>query len=146
MTKSTSTQRDPETFAIIGAALEVHRTLGAGFLEAVYQEALAIEFHKRGVDAIEQAPLTIMYKGQALRTAYRPDFVIGGTIIVEIKALDALTGRERAQVLNYLRAARVDRGLLINFGASSLQYERLVWNWKNTSASAPSAQSAQSAD
>jgi GxxExxY protein len=146
MLNQPATQRDPETFAIIGAAMEVHRTLGAGFLEAVYQEALAIEFHKRGVDAIEQVPLTIMYNGQALRTAYRPDFIVAQQIIVEIKALDVLTGRERAQVLNYLRAARVGRGLLINFGAPSLQYERLVWNWQRSSQSVPSASSAQSAD
>lgn len=120
-------ERDAQTYAIIGAAMEVHRVLGLGFFEAVYQEALAEEFERRGIPFRQQVELPIVYKGKTLDTHYRPDFILFENIIVEIKALDALTSRERAQVLNYLKASGFHRGLLINFGARSLQYERLVW-------------------
>ena len=119
--------RDPETFAIIGAAMEVHKVLGCGFLEAVYQEALAEELTRRSIPFSEQCDLPINYKGRLLATRYRADFIAFKGVIVEIKALDILTGRERAQLLNYLKAAGFHRGVLINFGARSLQYERLVW-------------------
>jgi GxxExxY protein len=120
-------ERDPQTYAIIGAAMEVHKVLGHGFLEAVYQEALAEELLRRGVAYAEQVELPIGYKGKILATCYRADFVVFESVIVEIKALDVLTGREKAQLLNYLRASGFHRGLLINFGAPSLQYERFVW-------------------
>jgi GxxExxY protein len=124
--------RDRETHAVIGAALEVHRVLGCGFLEAVYQAALAEELRKRGISFAEQVELPIAYKGLLLRTTYRADFVVSTNIVVELKALDELTGRERAQLINYLRAAELGRGLLINFGAQSLQYEHLVWNYSGS--------------
>jgi GxxExxY protein len=120
-------ERDPQTYAIIGAAIEVHKVLGNGFLEAVYQEALAEEFQQRGIPFAEQVELPISYKGKLLTIRYRPDFVAFENIVVEIKALDMLTSREKAQLLNYLKASGFHRGLLINFGARSLQYERLVW-------------------
>lgn len=120
---------DPQTFALIGAAMEVHQTLGHGFLEAVYQEALAEELRLRRLPFAQQVELGISYKGKALATHYRADFVAFSAIIVELKALDELTGRERSQMLNYLRASGLPRGLLINFGARSLQHEWLVWNW-----------------
>ena len=120
-------ERDAQTYAIIGAAMEVHKVLGHGFFEAVYQEALADEFARRNVPFREQVDLSIVYKGKTLLTHYRPDFILFDSIIVEIKALDALTSREKAQVLNYLKASGFQRGLLINFGARSLQYERLIW-------------------
>lgn len=118
---------DRQTYAVIGAAMEVHKTLGYGFLEPVYHEALAEEFWRREIPFTRQAELDIVYKGRTLATHYRVDFVAFGEVLVEIKALDALTSRERAQMLNYLKASGVRRGLLINFGARSLQYERLVW-------------------
>ena len=120
-------QQDLETFAIIGAAMEVHRVLGHGFLEAAYQAVLAEELSRRGLSFDEQVELPIIYKGQPLRTTYRADLVACTNIIVELKAIDLLTGRERAQLLNYLKASGNRRGLLLNFGARSLQYERLVW-------------------
>jgi len=119
--------RDPETYAIIGAAMEVHKVLGCGFLEAVYQEALAKEFQRRCLVFHEQVELPISYKGELLATRYRADFVVFDHIIVEIKALDMLGGREKAQILNYLKASGIGCGLLINFGARSLQYERVIW-------------------
>lgn len=129
--------RDAETYAIIGAALEVHRVLGCGFLEAVYQAALVEELRTRAISFAEQVELPISYKGQLLRATYRADFVACTNVVVEIKALGALTGLERAQLINYLRASGMSRGLLINFGAASLQYERFVWRYPN-SVQAPS--------
>jgi len=120
-------ERDPGTYAIIGAAMEVHKVLGCSFLEAVYQEALAREFQRRCVIFREQIELPISYKGEQLATRYRADFVVFDRIIVEIKALDMLGGREKAQILNYLKASGIGCGLLINFGARSLQYERVIW-------------------
>jgi GxxExxY protein len=139
MQQSPNGSRDADTYAVIGAAMEVHRVLGCGFLEAVYQEALAEELRMRAIDCLEQVYLPIAYKGVGLRTHYRVDFVIDSTVILEIKALDAITGRERSQLINYLRASGISRGLLLNFGAERLQYERLVW--KHPSASSPSSAS-----
>ena len=120
--------RDAETFSIIGAALEVHRELGHGFLEAVYQQALAFEFEARGIPFEREKGLSILYKGRDLETKYRADFVCHGEVVVELKALQALSGNEDAQLLNYLKASGFKRGLLLNFGAASLQQKRMVLN------------------
>ena len=121
-------ERDPQTHAIIGAALEVHRTLGAGFLETVYQEALAIELADRGIAFERERELPVEYKGRRLACAYRADFLCHKDIIVELKAVSALSGVEQAQVINYLKATGLRRGLLINFGASRLEVKRLVFD------------------
>jgi len=119
--------RDPQTHAIIGAAMEVHRQLGPGFLEAVYQEALAIELADRGIPFQREQELPIDYKGRRLPCKYRADFVCYGDIIVELKATQGLTGNDEAQVLNYLKATKLKRGLLFNFGRPSLEFKRLVF-------------------
>lgn len=119
--------KDPQTYQIIGAAMEVHRVLGRGFLEAVYCQALRLELTSRGIQFVSEVELPIHYKGAALECRYRADFVCFGDVIVEIKALAQLTGIERSQVINYLKATGHRRALLINFGAESLQYERIVF-------------------
>ncbi len=95
-----------ESYAIIGAAIEVHRVLGSGFLEAVYQEALEIELQACQVPFDSQTPLSIMYKNHRLQKGYIADLCCYGNIIVELKALDRLSGKEEAQLLNYLKATR----------------------------------------
>jgi len=123
-------ERDPQTYAIIGAAMEIHRQLGHGFLEAVYQEAAVIEFPLRRIPFERDVSLPVKYKNIPLSTHYRADFVCYSEIIVEFKALSRLSNVEEAQLLNYLKATGLKRGLLINFGASSLQYKRLVWGYE----------------
>ncbi|MEZ4662452.1 MAG: GxxExxY protein [Caldilineaceae bacterium] len=119
-------QDDPLTYAIIGAAMAVHRGLGPGFLEAVYHEALIIELARRSIPFCSEPELPIYYSGQRLNTYYRADFICFDSIIVEIKALSALSGVEKAQVLNYLKATKLKVGLLLNLGEKSLKYERIM--------------------
>lgn len=119
-------EKDAETFAIIGAAMEVHRVLGRGFLELVYQTALALEFQERGIPFKAEVALPIRYKGKLLTCAYRADFVCFENIIVETKAIAKLTSADDAQLLNELKATRLHRGLLLNFGSASLEQRRLV--------------------
>lgn len=116
-----------EVYAIVGAAMEVYNTLGPGFLEAVYQEALEIEMVTRAIPFVSQKKLRIEYKGQCLKKTYDPDFLVFDKVVVEIKAMDALTGKEQAQLLNYLKAVGMEVGLLINFGAyPDLEWKRMV--------------------
>ena len=114
-----------ESYSITGAAMQVYNTLGAGFLEAVYQEALAIELTKRGIPFEREKDLKIYYDGQELKQTYRADFVCYGNIIVEIKAVADLNDSHRSQVFNYLKATGFKLGLLFNFGHSGgLEFER----------------------
>lgn len=119
--------RDPETFRIIGAAMAVHRELGHGFLEAVYKAALPIEFERRKILFSPEVTLPVTYKGVLLPVSYKVDFICERNVIVEVKALTSLAAREEAQLLNYLKASGIRRGLVINFGADSLEYKRRVW-------------------
>jgi GxxExxY protein len=119
-------KRDPETYAIIGAAMEVHRELGSGFLEGVYQDALEIEFKQLQMAYIREQPVPVFYKGNKLGTPYRADFLCFGSVIVELKAMKGLTNNESAQVLHYLKATGMKRALLINFGTAKLEYKRMI--------------------
>lgn len=120
--------RDPETYAIIGAAMAVHCELGCGFLEAVYQEAMQRELEAKGIPHEREKELPIVYRGEILNTFYKADFVCFRSVIVERKALQQLSGTEEAQVINYLKASGLQKALLINFGSSRMQYKRLVLN------------------
>src|SRR4051812_45905381 len=106
---------DSQIYAIIGSAMEVHRRLGHGFLESVYQEAVSVDFAARGVPLRREVDLPIHYKGRLLACSYRADFVCFDAVIVELKALAELTHKEQAQVINYLKVTRLSRALLINF-------------------------------
>ena len=119
---------DHQTYQIIGAAMEVHKELGCGFLEPVYQEALELELADRKIPFRAQAEMPVFYKGRKLRATYRADAVCYDSVILELKALGKLGDVETAQVLNYLKAGRHERGLLINFGTRSLQHQRFVWS------------------
>ncbi|SRR6266700_5769316 len=121
-------KRDERTYAIIGAAMEVHRQLGCGFLEAVYQQALELELSARQVPFLREVELPITYKGRQLASGYRVDFLCYESILVELKALRDLSGVEEAQVLNYLKASGHETGLLLNFGKPSLEYRRFVFS------------------
>lgn len=116
-----------EVYEIVGAAIEVHKELGHGFLEPVFQEALGYEWSDRSVPFVEQASMRIKYKNRVLKKEYIADYVCYEKIIVEIKALEKLTGREESQVLNYLKASNHRVGVLINFGSQGkLEWKRMV--------------------
>jgi GxxExxY protein len=115
-----------ESYRLIGLAMEVHNSLGPGFLEAVYQEALEIELRKNNIPYQRETPLIIYYKGIQLQRGYKADFVCYNKIIIELKALDALNSCHEAQVINYLKATKFKLGLLINFGESKLNCKRLI--------------------
>ena len=119
-------EKDIQSHAIIGAAMEVHRELGRGFLELVYQTALCLEFQDRGIPFKAEVALPVRYKGRLLTCGYRADFVCFENFLVEIKAIARLTSADDAQLLNELKATGYERGLLLNFGSRSLEFKRLV--------------------
>lgn len=120
-------ERDPRTHAIIGAAMEVHRVMGPGFLEAVYHECLEIEFKIRNIPYISKPRLKLYYKDNILKKYYEPDFLVYSEIIVEIKAEKCLTKSDEAQIINSLKGSKQKVGLLINFGELSLKFKRFVY-------------------
>ena len=122
------TESDPRTYAIIGASMEVHRNLGCGFLEPVYQAALAVELAKRNIPFTREIKLPVFYKDVELETPYKVDFICFESVVVELKALARMSGTEEAQVINYLKASGHETGLLGNFGRRSLEYRRFVYS------------------
>ena len=114
------------TQEIIGAAMEVHRELGSGFLEYVYEEALCHELNLREISFERQKELDIHYKGLLIPRKYKPDLIVKNKVIVEIKATSGLTEVEEAQLLNYLKATKMRVGLLVNFGKMSLEVKRRI--------------------
>ena len=118
---------EDETFAIRGAVFEVYKEMGCGFLEAVYQECLERELKVRNIPFVAQPTLKLEYKGELHCQTYKPDLICFDSIIVELKALSAISGEHQAQVLNYLKATGMRLGLLVNFGCyPKATVERLV--------------------
>lgn len=124
---------------IIGAALEVHTTLGPGLLESTYEECLAREFALRELRFERQVPLPVSYKGAPVDAGYRLDFLVSGLVVVELKAVEALLPVHKAQVLTYLKLSRKKLGLLINFNTVQLRtgITRIVLNLDESGTSAP---------
>ena len=120
-------QRDEETFLLIGLAMKVHGELGYGFLDAVYKEAFEIELRKSGIPYEREKRLDVCYCGEKLGAYYVADFVCYGSVVVEMKAIQQLTGHDDSQLINYLKATGCRRGLLFNFGSKSLEYKRKVF-------------------
>ena len=114
---------------VIGCAMEVHRCLGCGFLEAVYENSLIVEFQRAGINLKRQVPFHIHYKGRSVGY-YVADFVIENNLLLELKATKQLTQSHEIQTLNYLNISGITVGLLLNFGSPSLQVKRLVKDYK----------------
>jgi len=117
-----------ESYNIIGACMAVHRELGCGFLEAIYQEALEEEFKLRNIPYIREKQLEIIYKGKLLDKKYQADFICYESIIIELKALSELNLIHQSQVINYLKATNLKLGILVNFGQRSLETKRVLNN------------------
>ena len=117
---------DPQTYKIIGAGMAVHSELGCGFLEKVYRLALPFEFGRFEVPFAPEKNLKICYKGRTLAVDYFVDFICFENIVVEVKAQAAIGCADEAQLLNYLKASGMRRGLILNFGATSFQHKRMV--------------------
>ena len=117
-----------ESYNIIGACMAVHRELGCGFLEAIYQEALEYEFQLRNIPYVREKQLDVLYKGHFLDKKYQADFICYERIIIELKAIQALTSLHDSQLINYLKATSMQLGILVNFGQRSLVSKRLVNN------------------
>ena len=120
------TQRDPRTYAIIGAAMEVHSQLGCGFRESIYQDAFTLELKDREIPFIRELDFPVIYKGRRLNSHYRPDFICFEEVVVELKALSEISPAEESQLLNYLKVTGYHTGLILNFGRPSLQQRRFV--------------------
>jgi GxxExxY protein len=113
--------RDPLTQRVIGAAIEVHRELGPGLLESIYQRAMAVELKLQGLEFVARMPLPVVYKGVSLGDDMYMDFVVEDKLVVELKAVDALTGVHEAQLLTYLKLSKIRTGLLLNFNEKLLK-------------------------
>ena len=118
---------EDEVYQIIGAAIEVHRELGSGFLESVYEEAMVLESKARQIPYETQITIPIFYKDQRLEKEFIADYIGYGKIIVEFKCIPKLTKVEEAQIINYLKATRKEVGLLINFGRKKVEFKRFVF-------------------
>ena len=118
--------RDPQTYAILGACYTVHAVKGCGFLEPVYHECLAIEFEFLGIPYVHEQPFSLTYRERQLQSRYFADFVCFAEVLLELKAVDKLIDKHVAQTINYLNASGLSRALLINFGEPSLEFKRVV--------------------
>ena len=115
-----------EAYKIVGAMMSVHNELGCGFLEAIYQEALEMEFQLQGIPYEREKELEVRYKGNVIGKKYKADFICYNIIIVELKAVDKILPEFKAQTLNYMKMSNSKLGILANFGQTSLEIQRLV--------------------
>ena len=120
-----------ETHRIIGAAMAVHRYLGCGFVERVYQDALEIEMKKENIPFLREPSIFAEYRGERLKSEFIPDFICFDKVLVELKAVKELDDMHRSQTLNYARIGGYEVALLINFGQTSLQFERFAVSRRN---------------
>ena len=120
------------TEKILNVSFEVHKALGSGFLESVYEAALATEFDLQNISFERQKKLDVFYKNRTVKSFYA-DYLVEGRVLVELKAIRTYTENEIAQVLNYLKGGGIEVGLLLNFGSSSLQWKRLINSKKEKS-------------
>nr|WP_294936792.1 GxxExxY protein [uncultured Flavobacterium sp.] len=118
--------REEETYQIIGICMEVHRNLGPGLLEIVYKDALEIEFKEKNIPFEREKEFAIEYKGKILPHKFYADFIVNEDIILEVKAIKEFSGEHFAQILNYIKLADSEIGLLVNFQTKSLQHKRFV--------------------
>ncbi len=116
-----------ESYQIIGACMEVHQQLGMGFKEDVYKDALELEFKQRGIPYQREKSFKIVYKGTVLRRRYPADFIVHGSIILEVKAKPFIVEAFIAQTINYLKASGIKLGIIANFGEKSFKYKRVVF-------------------
>ena len=119
-------EKNPQTYAILGACYTVHGTKGCGFLEPVYNECLAIEFEHLGIPYVHEQPFVLTYRERQLKSKYCVDFVCYSEVLLELKAADKLIDKHKSQIINYLKASGLRRGLLLNFGRPSLEFKRFV--------------------
>ena len=130
MSSETNILYKDESYKIIGACMKVHRELGAGFLESIYEEALKKEFLNSGIPFNNQVKLNVYYNGEKLNKFYKADFICYDKIILEIKSVSQVPNIFYSQIKNYLTATKKELGMLVNFGQSSLTYKRII-NSKN---------------
>jgi len=114
---------DPLTSKVIGLAIKVHTELGTGFVESIYHRALEIELANAGLDFVSEAPLTVFYQGRVVGS-FAADLIIEGRLLLELKAVEILPVSAEVQTINYLKACRLDIGLILNFGTAPLQIKR----------------------
>jgi GxxExxY protein len=117
---------EQKSYKIFGACIEVHKELGSGFLEGIYQEALEMEFENLGIPFEREKELLIYYKNRKLQKRYKSDFICYDQILIELKALNYLTSEHESQIINYLKVTNLKIGFLFNFGEKSLKYKRFV--------------------
>ena len=126
MSSETNILYKDESYKIIGACMKVHRELGAGFLESIYEEALKKEFLNSGIPFNNQVKLNVYYNGEKLNKFYKADFICYDKIILEIKSVSQVPNIFYSQIKNYLTATKKELGMLVNFGQSSLTYKRII--------------------
>ena len=112
-------------YQIVGLAMQVHTRLGNGFLEKVYENALMVLLHKAGINAVQQAPITVLFDGESVGTYYA-DILIENKIILELKAVSEISDSHKAQALNYLKATGLNLAMVFNFANPRLEYQRVV--------------------